>query len=133
MSTPREVRGHAEKLVLAPHRLTCLQAGIQHEQRPPLRARTVGADAARPERAAGGFTNTCVLVQPLNNVYPDPGPQEAHRVAYGPLRCGRARGGLAGGLGPGAVQLHVRLPLRLLTLQRPSVLVVNRSPRRWLR
>ena len=56
----------------------------------------------------------------------DFGPQEAHRVVCGPHRPG-ARGGLAGWLGPGAVQLHVRLPVRVPILQRPPVHVIEQQ------
>jgi hypothetical protein len=54
-------------------------------------------------------------------------PQEAHRVVCGPHRPGPRGGGLAGWLGPGGVQLHVRLPVRVPILQRPPVLVIEQQ------
>jgi len=49
-----------------------------------------------------------------------PGLQEVHSIVCGPLHL---LGRLAGGLGPGGVQLHVRLTLPVRGLQRPAVFI----------
>ena len=53
-----------------------------------------------------------------------PGLQEVHSIVCGPLHL---LGRLAGGLGPGGVQLHVRLPVRVPILQRPPVHVIEQQ------